>query len=186
MTDKEIVALFWERDEKAIAETKKKYGRYCSAVAGNILNDEQDTEECVNDTMLRLWENIPPERPERLGAFAAKISRRLAIDAYRKTHAERRGGGCVSLVFDELAEVTSDKVSVEKQAELSEIMAAINRFLEGLTKKSRIIFVARYSLCESAGVIAKRLGMTESSVCTSLSRTRSALRAYLKKEGFDL
>lgn len=186
MTDNEIVSLFWERNEGAISAVSEKYGKYCAKIARNILHNEQETEECVNDTYMRAWEKIPPEKPKMLSAFIAKLTRNMAIDKYRHEHAEKRGGGEIPLILEELGDCISDGISVEATAERREIISAINKFLGRLSSKNRIIFVSRYCYCESAREISLRFGISENSVCVSLSRTRKALREYLIKEGFEL
>ena len=49
MDDKSIVGLYWARSENAIHETSIKYGKYCYAIAFNILNDSEDAAEMLND-----------------------------------------------------------------------------------------------------------------------------------------
>ena len=80
MDDKEILTLYWNREEAAIAASAQKYGHYCGRIAGNILSQAEDVEECVNDTWLRAWNTIPPHRPAKLSLFLGKITRELAID----------------------------------------------------------------------------------------------------------
>ena len=186
LTDSEIVALFLERNESAISAASEQYGRYCTKIARNILHNEQDAEECVNDTLMRAWEKIPPEKPRILSAFLAKLTRNIAIDKYRYERAERRGGGETALVFEELSECVSGGGSVEAAAERHELLAEINKFLGRQSRKNRIMFVARYCCCESIHSIASRLGLTENNVSVSLSRTRASLREYLKKRGYEL
>ena len=186
MTDSEIVDLFWARDEKALSAVSKLYGRYCARIARNILQNEQDTEECVNDTLMKAWEKIPPEKPRILAAFLAKLTRNTAIDKYRLERAEKRGGGEVALVFEELADCVSAGGSVEATAERHELLAAINKFLDKQSFKNRVMFVSRYCYCESVHSIAVRFGVSENSVSASLSRTRKALVEYLKRKGYEL
>lgn len=186
MTDSEIVSLFWERNEDAISAVSEKYGRYCAKIAKNILHNEQDAEECVNDTYMKAWEKIPPEKPRVFSAFIAKLARNTALDKYRRDHAEMRGGGEVPLIFEELSDCVSDKNSVEQTAERNEILAAVNKFLGRLSSKKRIMFVSRYCYCESVREIAQRFGVSETGVSATLSRTRKALCEYLKKEGYEL
>lgn len=186
MTDSEITDLFWERNERAISAVSEKYGKYCSRIARNILQNEQDTEECVNDILMKAWEKIPPEKPKILGAFLAKLTRNTAIDKYRHDRAAKRGGGETELIFEELADCISAEGSVEAAAERHELLAAINKFLDKQSRKNRVIFVARYCYCESVRSIASRFGMSENNVYVSLTRTRKALVEYLKKGGYEL
>ena len=109
LEDAAIISLYWHRDAQAIPATAEKYGSYCTAVARNILRDQRDTEECVNDTYLRAWNAMPPHRPAVLSAFLGKITRNLALNRRRKDAAEKRGGGEVDAVFEELAHVISHR-----------------------------------------------------------------------------
>ena len=93
MHDTEIVDLYWERNERAVEETAKKYGSYCYSIAYNVLSNHEDSEESVNDTYIEAWHAIPPHRPRVLSSFLGKITRRLAIDKWRNGHAKKRGGG---------------------------------------------------------------------------------------------
>ena len=104
MEDKEIVQLYWDRDERAISESDGKYGPLCRSVAMRVLEHREDSEECVSDTWLRSWNAIPPKRPDPLGPFLAKITRNLALDRWRKDHAAKRYAGETVLVLEELEE----------------------------------------------------------------------------------
>ena len=66
MEDAAIVALYWARDEQALAETATKFGAYCRKIADNILHSAHDVEECENDTWLAAWNSMPDNRPARL------------------------------------------------------------------------------------------------------------------------
>lgn len=186
LTDVEIIALFNERNERAISAAGEKYGKKCQRIAENILKNVEDAKECVNDAFLKIWENIPPEQPKSLCAFAAKVTRNAAIDRYRAEHAEMRGGGDVPLIIDELEECVSDNTGVELTAEYHEIIAAINDYLGTLPAERRIAFISRYCLCESVKSIAERLGISQNNVSSNLGRTRKGLVKYLKGKGFEL
>lgn len=186
LDDSEIIGMLFERDEGALTELSRKYGSYCTSIANNILRNREDSEECVNDTYMKTWESIPPEKPRILSAFLAKITRNLAIDRYRRDHSKKRGGDDMELIFEELEECVSDGSSVEATAERREILAAVNRFLGKLSAKNRIMFVSRYCYCESVHDIAARFGVKENNVSVSLNRTRAQLREYMRKEGYEL
>ena len=186
MTDSEIIELYFQRDERAIAATQERFGKYCEKIARNILADDQDAQECVNDVYLRVWESIPPERPNILAAYLAAITRHAALSRYRREKAEKRGGGEVALILGELSELVSDGSGVEETAERREIINEINRFLETLPETSRRIFVLRFVCCESVRDIAKRVGKSENSVSVNLNRTKKQLKKHLNKEGYNL
>ena len=183
MEDQAIVDLYWSRNPEAIQWTGKKYGKYCQAIARNILPDHRDAEECVNDTWLKAWNAMPEDRPRLLAPFLGVITRNLAFNRWRSLHTEKRGGGEMPLVLGELKECVSfsDTVQTLEAAELAE---AINCFLCGLPEQACNIFLRRYWFAEPMADIAKRYGMRENTVRTSLFRTRTKLKQYLRKEGF--
>ena len=186
MEDHEIVALYWARDEGAIPATAEKYGGYCTCVARNILEDARDAEECVNDTWLGAWNAMPPHRPARLSTFLGKLTRNLAFNRRKARRADKRGGGQLPLVLDELGECVSGRDSVEDAVDRKELAAAIDQFLSDLPAHSRALFVRRYWHCDSIAAIAARYRITQGSAAMDLSRTRKKLRAYLTERGFDL
>ena len=185
MEDRKIVDLYFERSETAISETQKKYGKYCYSIAYNILSSSLDAEECENDTYLRAWEAIPPERPRLLKSFLGRITRNLAFDRYDRDHALKRGGS-TELALEELSECipsSDDGRDVSDEIALSE---AINRFLGALPKQTRIVFLRRYWYLYSISDIAKDLGLSESNVKVMLMRTRRKFKDHLEKEGISI
>lgn len=186
MEDKDIVALYWNRDESAIRETKDKYENYCGKIAYNILFDYEDSKECVNDTYLKTWNSIPDNRPSKLGLYVGKICRNLAINMFEKYNAQKRAGTQTDLALDELSNCLGDKDNVKEYADLSTLKDSINDFLGTLSKQNRIIFVRRYFYMSSVDEIAKEYGISLSAVKMSLKRTRDNLRDYLIKQGYDL
>lgn len=82
MEDAAIVALYWARDEQALAETATKFGAYCRKIADNILHSAHDAEECENDTWLAAWNSMPTNRPARLAPYLGRITRNLALDRF--------------------------------------------------------------------------------------------------------
>ena len=182
MEDCRIIDLFFARSEDAIAETDRKYGAYCRAVAARILCDAGDAEEVVNDAYLRAWNAIPPERPECLRAYLAVVCSRLALDRYDRLTAEKRGGGQLAAALDELAECVSGGGDPADDVVLRD---ALNRFLRSLSEKARTAFLRRYWYACSIGEIAASLHMSESGVKMLLVRTRKKLKRFLQKEGLD-
>ena len=186
MDDAKIVQLYWDRDEQAIPATACKYGKYCTAIANNILDSREDAEECVNDTYLNAWNAMPPRRPSILSAFLGKITRNLSLNRYKYNTAAKRGGGRAAAVFDEIAEIVSDTDSVENEMDRRELVTAIDRFLDTLPSEKKCIFVCRYWYFDSIADIAARFGMTENRVSVTLHRLRLKLRDHLWERGFEL
>lgn len=179
MEDKRIIELFFERDEKAISESDKKYGTQCLRVAENILNNVQDSAECVNDTWLKAWNSIPPTIPEKLRAYLCAITRRLSVNRYNMRKAHKRGGENTVLVLEELSECVSDKAD---SADEYEIAAALNCFLASLKVRERQIFMRRYWLSASVSQLANDFSLSEGTVKSMLYRTRQKLKKWLEKE----
>lgn len=183
MEDHQIVELYWQRSESAIAQTEEKYGRYCYRIAFNLLQDDADAEECVNDTFLKAWEAMPPHRPSRLSTFLGKITRNLALNRYEMASAQKRcpAGGIVS--SDAFQPTLADKAGIDPY-EHAAFKDAVNRFLRSLPRRSMIIFLRRYWYFSSISDISRDLGITQSSVKVSLHRTREQFREFLKEEGY--
>jgi len=186
MDDAKIVQLYLARNEQAIPATAEKYGAYCASIAMNILGNYEDAEECVNDTYLNTWNAIPPHRPQMLSTFLGKIVRNLAFNRYKHNTADKRGGGELPAVLDELADCVSGNEDVEQTYKRKELVAAINMFLSTLPAEKRSIFVCRYWYTDSVGDIAARYGMTRSAVSMMLKRLRAQLHNYLAERGYEL
>lgn len=186
MNDAQIVRLYWDRNEQAIPATASKYGKYCTLIAENILGNKEDAEECVNDTYLNAWKSMPPNMPKVLSTFLGKIVRNLSFNRYRRNTADKRGGGELPLVLDELSDVVSGGNDIEREIEYQELVNSIDAFLGSLSPEKRSIFIRRYWYTDSISVIADRYGMKKSAVSMILSRIRSSLRNYLLERGFEL
>lgn len=184
MDDKQIIALYWQRNDNAIAETDKKYGTYCLSVANNILGNREDSEECVNDTWLHAWNSMPPQKPASLKLFLARITRNLSINLYNAKKAKKRGGGEMTVLLDELSLCASAGGDVSREFEAKELERCINRFVRSLPKRECNIFVRRYFFAEPVSEIAKQYGMTDNHVSVALSRARQKLKKALEKEDF--
>ena len=186
MDDSRIVELYWRRSGDAIAETSRKYGGYCYAIAYNLLSSVRDAEECVNDTWLGAWNAIPDNRPQYLAPFLGKIARRLAFNRFRADRAEKRGGGELPLVLEELGGCVPVVPSAAQAVEDGELEAEINRFLYALPPRDCDVFLRRYWYGESLAEIAGRYGLKLNTVKTSLYRSREKLRRHLEQEGYAL
>ena len=186
MEDHAIIELYWQRQESAIQETAAKYGAFLSALARNILRSEPDAEECVNDTYLRAWNAIPPQRPSAFKLWLGRITRNLSLDRWRRVKAEKRGGDETELLLGELDTCLPAPHGVEKSLEDQEIATIISAFLRTLPQQSRVIFLRRYWYGQAIGEIARALRCGEGKVKSSLFRSRAALRQTLEKEGITL
>ena len=183
MDDKELIQLYFNRDEQAAAETYRQFGGYCYTIANNILGNAQDAEECVNDVLIRLWEQIPPNRPDNFFGFITVLTRRIACTRFTAARAKKRGGGEAAVAFDELNEC-ADSETVDEQIDSKAFGETLNTLLGTLKPDHRKIFMQRYWYFCSVEDIAKNLKLTKSKVTVTLMRTRAKLRDYLKEEGF--
>lgn len=185
MNDETIVELYWQRQERAITETQKKYGPYLHQIANNILQNREDSQESVNDTYLATWNSIPPHRPQILRAYLVKLIRRIAIDCYRKRNRDRRKDDQYALSLDELSDCIPSNSTQEAMDEKL-LAEAIGQYLRTLPKMSRVAFVGRYYYLDSLREVAGYCQMTESKLKSLLFRLRKGLRDYLIKEGYNL
>lgn len=186
LEDAQIVRLYWKREERAITESDVKYGAYCYTVANNILSNHEDTKECVNDTWVRAWNTIPPQKPKSLKPFFAKIIRNLALNRYEMQNAKKRGGDMVTIALEELDECVSSREDVESAYFAKLLQKNVNLFLHTIPKRECDIFLCRYFFLETTDKIAQRYGMRESNVLVILSRVRKKLRKFLIKEGYTV
>lgn len=186
MDDKQIVDLFWNRSEEAIKETSKKYGRYCQYIAYRILNNKEDAEECVNDTYLRTWNSIPPQRPTMLATYLGKITRNLALNKWEYYDAKKRGSGQAAVILEELQECIPAIDNTANIVEEMYLTETFNKFLAALPAEKRKIFMRRYWYMSSIKEIARDFCMSESKIKMSLLRIRKEFREFLEKEGICL
>jgi len=181
--DEKIIQLFWARSDDAINLCSQQYGRYCHTIASHILANREDSDECVNDTWLRVWHSIPPNKPTSLQAYLGRITRNLALDRYRHNNAQLRGAGQMPLALEELVScipVHDDPTLVLDQQFTAEL---INSFLASLPSESRRVFIRRYWYFSTVREIAFDFHMTQSKVKTLLYRTRQQLKAFLEQKG---
>lgn len=186
MEDSEIIALYFLRSEEAVAATSKKYGGYCRGVVINILRNHEDVEECLNDTWLSAWNSIPPNRPEKLGVYLARIARNTALNRRKELSAQKRGGGAADAVLDELRECVGTGASIDDAMDELVLRDAINAFLRAQPEQKRTIFIRRYWAMESVNDVARALGLRRGQTATILYRMRRELKEYLEKEGITL
>lgn len=185
MEDKEIVDLFLDRNETALAETQKKYGSFCKFIAKNVLSLQEDVEECVNDALFTAWNKIPPIIPESLKAFLGKMVRDIAITRYRANHAQKRYSG-MDLLLSELEDCLPSEVNFEENLEREELTKIINGWLDGLSEEERVLFVKRYWYGESVKELAVSCGLTQNNLAQKMFVLRKSLKNTLSKEGIEV
>ena len=186
MTDKEIVGLYWAREEKAIEQTKLKYEIYLMKMSYNILNDKEDSQEAVNDTYLAAWNSMPENRPDNLKLYLGTIIRRISIDFFRKRFSRKRSDSEFALSYEELGDCLSDSLMPDQEFEAKELALEIQAFLMKLKKKERVAFVRRSYYSDPMKEIAEGFKMTEGSMKTMLFRIRQRLRQHLCEKGYDI
>jgi len=181
MEDLQIIELYFSRDEQAITETDRKYGKLCRSIVFGIVNNPEDTEECINDTYLGTWNSIPPSRPTNLSAFLCRIARNLSLKRLEYNKAMKRNPE-VYASYSELENVIADD-EIDPIITDEHLGKIISRFLRGEKEDTRNIFLRRYWFFDSIGVIAEKYGFTESKVKNMLYHSKIRLRKYLQKEG---
>lgn len=185
MDDAAIIRLFFERSEEAVRQLEARYGAACRKLAQNILGPAGDAEECVNDAYLAAWNAIPPQRPQRLGAWLMRVVRNLAVSRYRANTAAKRNS-LYDAALDELANTLAAPDGPEDALAARELAGYIDGFLKTLSREDRAMFVRRYFYADGVGDIARSLGFSENRVSVRLLRMRNALRNYLIREGYSL
>lgn len=185
MEDEEIIKLFQTRSEQAITELSKKYGAICTKIAGNILKNSLDAEECVNDAYLGVWNTVPPQNPSPLFTYVCRIVRNLSIKKYHANTSAKRNS-FYDAALDELENCISSGQTIENELSARELSRLIDTFLGSLDQTNRVIFVRRYWYSDPVSDIAEKMRMSSNTVSVRLSRTRTKLRKFLKKEGINI
>ena len=185
MDDSKIIELFYERSEQAIIELSNKYGHICYKVADNILNNRLDSEECVNDAYLGVWNAVPPQKPDPLLSYVCRIVRNLALKKYHENTAQKRNS-IYDIALDEIADCIPASFSVEDEVAAKEVAGLIDNFLETLDQESRILFVRRYWHADSIEELGILFHKSKHYVSVRLSRIRKALKQYLKEKGVSI
>lgn len=186
MQDAQIVTLYWNREEQAIRETERKYGGYLMQIAVNILGDREDGRETVNDTCWKAWRSIPPQRPEDLKTYLAKLLRQTAIDRFRSRNRDKRRESQYALSLAELEECVSGGDRTMEEAEMHRLAETMEQWLWTLPRETRCAFVRRYYYGDGLGQVASDLGMSLSRAKSLLYHARQGLKTYLEQEGFAL
>lgn len=186
MEDQEIVALYWSRNEAALAYSEKRYSGYCHRIALNILADQEDADECVNDVWLRAWQTIPPQKPAVFSAYLGKLTRSLAIDRLRSKRAKKRGGGQYQAALEELADCLPSPNAVEDMAEAGRFREVLENWLRDLSREKRQLFLLRYFYFLPVAEAAEVLGVSQSKAASTLMRLRRDLGKVLEREDISL
>ncbi len=182
-SDDDLVQLLWERSDEGLRAFEARYGRWLYAICQNILSCPQDSEECVNDTLLNVWNAIPPEKPQNLRAYAGRVARNIALSRRQKNHAAKRSSGPMALL-SELDECLPDlSEAVDNDLRCQELIAHINAYLHTLDDESRILFARRYWYVDPLADIAADLSISPRTASLKLFRMRKGLRKYLTEKG---
>ncbi len=182
MDDSKIIDLFFERSERAIDELSKKYGNSCMKVAFNVLGNIEDSEECVNDSYLGMWNKIPPERPNPLLVYLLRIVKNLSIKRCQYNGAKKRANTFVTNIED-FEWISTEQDDTEKKFDAMLVSKYIDEFLDIISEESRMLFVRRYWYMDKIADIAKESGLKDATVRKRLQRTRTELKFYLLGKG---
>lgn len=185
MDEQAIVDLFWARSENAISQLENKFGNYCFAIAKNILISFEDSQECVQDVYYKVWNSIPPKRPENFKAWLGKTVRNSALNILAKNHAKKRSDKA-EISFEELQDCIASKYTPEGAMDSSELGEIISAWLRTLDKEDRILFVRRYWFGEKLVDIAKKKNISEKKLSIKMYNLRKSLKNALEKEGITI
>ena len=185
LPDETIVDLYWDRNERAIEETDRKYGKYLYVIAYNIVHDRLDCEECINDTYLGAWNSIPPQRPSVFQVFLSRVMRNIAVDKVRHNTAAKRIPSELLVSLEELDDCLSSGLSVEEELAVKELARVLNDYLHTLNDREQFIFVCRYYYADKVSAIARMLQVGEATVFRELAAIREGLKKHLEKEGIN-
>ena len=183
MEDKQIIELYFNRSEQAIEETSSKYGKLTRSVSYRIVRNEEDSDECVSDTYMALWNTIPPENPDPFAAYICRLARNISVKKLRYNTADKRNS-FYDVSIGELEEVLTANSDVQKEIEAKELQASINSFLKTLKKTDRVIFVKRFWFNMTLEEISEDTGYSKNYINVHLHRTKERLKAHLTKEGY--
>ncbi len=185
LEDEKIVDLLYVHDENGLSEVKDKYEALLNSLAYGILRNQEDSLECVNDTYLKIWEVIPPNKPSFLKAFICKIVRQISIDKYRYNHRDMRDNS-KNVMLSDLDYEISDNTSVEDKVSERELSNKINDFLNDLDVESQVLFIRKYFLFEDSKSLSERFDISENNINVKLFRVKKNLKKYLEKEGYKI
>lgn len=185
LPDEDIVALYWQREERAISETDNKYGSYLYTIAYNVLSDRLDSEECLDDTYLGAWNSMPPKRPTALAVFLSRIMRNVALSRFRRKTAEKRVPSELVRSLDELADCLACE-DVSEDYDKKELARVLNEYLRSLSDRQAFVFICRYYYFDKVEKIADMLKLSRNTVTRDLAAIRAGLKARLDEEGISL
>ena len=185
MQDEEIVRMLFERNEQALIQVETKYGHRMKNIASNILDNTEDSEECYNEALLRLWNSVPPAKPENLQSYLVKITRSIAFNMINAKNAAKRKGDRYAESFEELAETINSDFNIEKNYEKKELKRIIERFLQNLSYDENRAFIGRYFYCDTYEKISEKTGLSIKRIRNLSDKARKKLAVILKKEGYD-
>ena len=185
MDDKQIIELYFERNEQAVRETEKKYGRFCHCIAMNVLGSYEDAEECVNDTYHTAWNRMPPDFPQSLSAFLGRITRNISIDRFRANRAQKRYNG-MEVMLSELNDCVPSSTNVEQIVDARRLSELISNWLESLPLDDCTLFVRRYWHGDAVQALAFECGCTPNQMAQRMLKLRKGLKTFLEAEGVSL
>ncbi len=178
----EIVKALEKRDTTVLEKIENSYGALLRRIALNLGLNHGDTEECMNDVYLEVWNTIPPVKPQSIRSYVCMLMRRIVIDRIRYNSADKRAGTVYIEVTDELEGCLDVENTVIDEICIPEIL---NTFLGRQTFENREIFLRRYYEFESTNSIARDLSLSSNTVDKRLSRMRAELKRTLTEWGYN-
>lgn len=177
MTDGQIVEKIKNGDGDGMEALLKHYGALLRYVISPILNDHHDTEDCLSETAMKVWNKIYLFDSDK-GSFKAwltSVARNTALNYLKRTQTE-----------GEIPEdVPSSDRTPEEEILLREKQTALREALSRLSQGDRGLIYRKYYYMQSTAQIASELGTTERAVEGRLYRLKKQLRKTLGGEYFE-
>lgn len=156
------------------------YGRLIYAVINSILNtryDKESIDECFDDVLLNIWNNIDcfDYKKGNFKNWIISISKFKAIDYKRKNNRFIQKNNSISDDIHGNENIEEDFIVSQEAAEVAELF-------KRLSQQDRIIFIRRYLSEESIDDIAKSMNLSKEYIYNRISRGKKKLRA-LKEAG---
>lgn len=160
------------KNEDALYYVIDEYGVFLKSIVSRHLCRLQPLhEECLDDVLLAVWENIAAFRPEKnsFKNWIGAIARYKAID-YRRKYLKL-------LDHENIEDLDLPcSCSVEKALMEKELVRELQELLSNLSPDDRSIFMQYYMQDQDIDAIALKMQIRKSAVYNRLSRGRKRLR----------
>jgi RNA polymerase sigma-70 factor (ECF subfamily) len=164
-----MARAFAAREEWALAETYRRYAPLLYSVALRVLGETSAAEDCVHDTILRLWERAHSYRVER-GALRAFLVVAVRNDALSRLRTSQRRLRLLPRLFN--PETADDPMAYVEDRELREQVEALPPEQRDIV---RLAYFNGFTHVEAARELNVPLGTVKSRLNSALRRLASSL-----------